>query len=343
MAITSTIVAHGDFEAHWPFVVDRMVERWHSQGTVCVVRLAKGDKRTLGEVLEQSADVTQLIVLGVPFSDRCLRQFEGLREAAFQPMYGKTACSDEQLAELRARGVEVYMQPTEGFWGESVAEFALALTLCGLRQIPQLYHEMMSSHEAWERYRPQRNEGPGKTGAQFSDNIRFTNGTVRGKRVRIVGAGNIASRYASFVHLMGAEVAAWDPFATDPSFHRSGSRKVWRLEELVRDAEIFAPMLPLTESTRNVVDEDLIRALPVGCLVVLATRATICHVPTLRERVVAGELALAADVFDVEPLPLDDPLLGLGHVVHTPHVAGRTRDANWQWAEDLLAQFRTPA
>ena len=53
----------------------------------------------------------------------------------------------------------------------------------------------------------------------------------------------------------------------------------------------------------------------------------------------ADELALAADVFDVEPLPFGDPLLGRDNVVHTPHLAGRTVDANVAWAQALLAQF----
>ncbi|MEX1018789.1 MAG: hypothetical protein WDZ49_03980 [Litorilinea sp.] len=52
-----------------------------------------------------------------------------------------------------------------------------------------------------------------------------------------------------------------------------------------------------------------------------------------------GELALEADVFDVEPLPADDPLLGRHNVVRMPHLAGRTRDANRQWAMDLVRQF----
>ncbi len=42
---------------------------------------------------------------------------------------------------------------------------------------------------------------------QFGDTVGFANGTVSGKRVRIVGAGNIASRYASFVKMLGADVA----------------------------------------------------------------------------------------------------------------------------------------
>ena len=52
------------------------------------------------------------------------------------------------------------------------------------------------------------------------------------------------------------------------------------------------------------------------------------------------ELALAADVFDVEPVPLDSPLLGRHNVVHTPHNAGRTRDANHAWVDDQIARFK---
>jgi len=44
-------------------------------------------------------------------------------------------------------------------------------------------------------------------------------------------------------------------------------------------------------------------------------------------------------VWDVEPLPLDDALLGRHNVVHTPHNAGRTMHANQQWAEALAVQF----
>jgi len=53
----------------------------------------------------------------------------------------------------------------------------------------------------------------------------------------------------------------------------------------------------------------------------------------------ADDLALAADVFDVEPLPPGHPLLGRANVVHTPHNAGRTRQANEAWAEDAISRF----
>jgi phosphoglycerate dehydrogenase-like enzyme len=209
-----------------------------------------------------------------------------------------------------------------------VSEFALGLTIAALRRIPQTHHAILSRLDDWD-YPMQ----------QFGDDPAFTNGTVEGKRIRIVGAGNIASRYASFVDMLGADVAAWDPYASEPSFHRSGARREWHLDKLVVDAEIFVPMVPLMPSTQGLVTAEHIDALPTGCLVILATRAGICDMEALRRRVLADELSLAADVFDIEPLPLDDPLLGRHNVVHTPHNAGRTKESNFRWAELLAEQF----
>jgi phosphoglycerate dehydrogenase-like enzyme len=334
--MTSLIVVHPDFDATWPLAADHLLALWQAQGPAELIRLGDDERRPLGQVVARPEAVTRLVSLGVPVTAACLERFVELREAAFQGTYGRLADNDELLA---ARGVRVYSQPSEGFWGQSVAEFGLALTLCGLRRIPQLHHQILTSSAPWDYSPPGRLGRPGARGAQYGDDPRFANGTIAGKRVRIVGAGNIASRYASFAHMLGADVAAWDPFAGEPCFHRAGARKEWHLDRLVRDAEIFAPMLPLTDSTRGIVTAEHIRALPQGCLVVLVTRAAICDMPALRARVLADELALAADVFDVEPLPLDDALLGRHNVVHTPHNAGRTRHANEQWAAALAAQF----
>jgi phosphoglycerate dehydrogenase-like enzyme len=257
-----------------------------------------------------------------------------LREAVFSP-----EPSIEVGDALAAAGVRTYVQPSEGFWGQSVAEFALALTLCGLRRIPQLHRAILTSPQPWD-YAPPGGVGrPGARGQQFGDDPNFANGTVEGKRIRVVGAGNVASRYASFVHKLGADVAAWDPFASEPCFHRTGARRELRLDSLFHDADIFAPMVPLTDETRGLVKREPLLSLPAAAWSSSSPGRPFCDMPTLRERVLADELALAADVWDVEPLPLDDPLLGRHNVVHTPHNAGRTREANLAWAENLATQF----
>lgn len=337
--MTSLIVVHPNFEAHWPFVADHFYHTWRGQDETHLIRLAKDESRPLGDVVPEPDAVTRLVCLGVPVTAACLARFSALREAVLRNAYAATPLDKESQRLLRERSVQIYEHPREGYWGQSVSEFALALTLCGLRRIPQLYSEMRSSHQAWARYSHQRNQGRGTLGEQFSDDARFTNGTVQGKRVRIVGAGNIGSRYASFVSALGADVAVWDPFAPEPGIHRAGARREWHLTQLLSDAQIFAPLVPLTESTRGLITAEHIDSLPAGCLLVLATRALVCDMEAVRRRVLADEIALAADVFDTEPLPLDDPLLGRHNVVHTPHIAGRTLDANRQWVADLAAQF----
>ena len=335
----SVVIVHPDVEAHWSFAADYAYQQWSEQGPTELVRLEPTDRRRVGEILASPGNITRLISWGAPFTEACLDEMPALTEVSFTSAYG-IAKSEVLADKLNARGVRRYSHPTEGFWGQSVSEFGLALTLCGLRRIPQTHHQIITDLSPWD-YSPPGGVGrPGQRAHQYGDDVRFTSGTVEGKRVRIVGAGNIASRYASFVKMLGADVAVWDPFASEPCFHRAGSRREYHLDRLPRDAEIFVPMVPLTDKTKGIVTAAHIESLPKGCLVVLVTRALICDIPTLRRRVLADELALAADVFDIEPLPLDDPLLGRHNVVHTPHNAGRTRQANEQWAQAVLTQFK---
>jgi phosphoglycerate dehydrogenase-like enzyme len=337
--VRSAILVHADFDRTWPFAADHLHRLWRQQGPVEFVRTAADAGLPASELLSDCAAVDRLVAFGVSVSDACLGRLAALREIAAPGPYRGTL-SDAQTAALRSRGVRVITHGSEGFWGESVSEFGLALTLCGLRRIPQLHREIVASLEPWN-YDPPGGAGrPGARGHQFGDDPRFTHGTLAGKRVRVVGAGNIASRYAAACHFLGADVAAWDPFATEPCFHRAGARREHHLDRLVRDAEIFAPMVPLTDATRGLVTAALVEALPRGCLVVLVTRANICDMGAIRRRVLDDTLALAADVFDVEPLPTADPLLGRHNVVHTPHNAGRTEHANRRFAEMLAEQFR---
>ena len=321
----TVIVVTPEFAAIWPLVPERIRELLEPMTDVTLVRLPLGDETAVSDAVDDPSSIARLIALGVGVTDDDLSALPALEEVFVSLGYR----APDGLSDLLAsRGIRQLSHGSEGFWGQSVSEFALGLTIAALRRIPQTHHAIISGLDEWE-YPLQ----------QFSDDPHFTNGTVEGKRVRIVGAGNIASRYASFMRMLGADVAAWDPYASDPSFHRAGARKEWHLDKLVEDAEIFVPMVPLTPATEGLVTEAHLRALPNGCLVVQATRAKIVDTVELRRRVLADELSLAADVFDIEPLSLDDPLLGRRNVVHTPHIAGRTKESNYRWAEMLVEQL----
>lgn len=328
------ILVRSEFERSWPLVADHMLQLWQAKGEVIFHRLSPGDERCASEILAGDAgDIDRLTLFGVPLTAACVTACSALREVAALKL------DDETTNAVESSGIHIYRQPSEGFWGESVSECAIALTLCGLRRIPQLHQAIQQGHAEWD-YSPRPDEpGQEKRGGQYCDDSRFVSGTVARKRISVIGAGNISSRYAQCMAGLGAEVKAYDPFASEPCFHLGNVKREWHLENVVKDVDIFAPMVPLMDATRGMVTAEMIDALPQGCLVVLITRANICDMEAIRRRVLADEIALAADVFDQEPLPLDDPLLGRHNVVHTPHIAGRTALSNERYAEKLAEQF----
>lgn len=334
--MSRTIVVGPLFEDVWPLAADHLRKLWDVDGSVDFHRLDETPEQVT-TIIENPEQVTELAALGVPVTDADIDALTGL-ESAFvmtDSMYGVNESVHERLNE---RGVAVHDHTNEGFWAQSVAEFGVGLTIDALRQIPQKHARMIESHEPWDLDQLD-NEFPGARGHQFADDPQFTNGTVAGTRVRVAGVGNIGSTYVDAVDSLGADVAAYDPYADEPCFHRTGARQVHSLETLVEDAEVFAPAVPLTDATEGLITSDLVHSLPDGCVVILITRAGVIDMDAIRERVLNDEIALAADVWDEEPLDLDDPLLDRHNVVHTPHIAGRTRDANQTWAELLDAHF----
>ena len=336
----SVICVHERFERNWPFAADYWHERWSAQGDCDLYRTEDAAAR-VPELVVNPGGVRRLAALGFPVEREDLEPFTALQE-----------CFCERRSELPASGIEAATRRGVTFiphrpdlyWGQSVAEFGLGLTICALRQIPQRSLAMTKDLAVWKFF-PEVGR-PGQPGSQMADDIRFSNGTIAGKRVRVAGLGNIGGRYASWCGSIGADVVAWDPFAAQAAFTLARAERRYSLLDLARDAQIFAPMLPPTDETFRLISREVIDALPVGCLVVQVTRAFVCDVEALYRRVLKDELALAADVFQTapggpgEPVPLDSPILGRANVVHTPHIAGRTVDANRAWVDDIVSRFR---
>ena len=207
----SVICVHERFDADWPFAADYWQERWKSEG--CELYRTEEPEVRAPQLVPDPASVQRLILLGLPAGSDDLAPFSALEEC-FHSSHRDLPKAG--LEEAAARGVQIVPHRPELYWGQSVSEYGLALTLAGLRRIPQLYAAMMKSHAPW-KYRPDVGR-PGQRGSQFGDDARFSSGTLGGKRVRIVGAGNIGARYASFCVAIGADVAIWDPFAPDATF-----------------------------------------------------------------------------------------------------------------------------
>ena len=132
----------------------------------------------------------------------------------------------------------------------------------------------------------------------------------------LVGYGRIGRRVAEKARAFGLEVVAYDPYAS------TADVDLLELDELLRRADILSLHVPLTPETRHMIGARELALLARGSLVINIGRGGLVDEDALVAALHSGHIAGAAlDVTEIEPLPLDSPLLGAPNVILTPHVA----------------------
>jgi D-3-phosphoglycerate dehydrogenase / 2-oxoglutarate reductase len=133
----------------------------------------------------------------------------------------------------------------------------------------------------------------------------------------LVGYGRIGRRVAEKARAFGLEVVAYDPYAT-----AADGVELLELDELLMRADILSLHVPLTPETLHMVGARELALLEPGSLVINIGRGGLVDEEALVAALHSGHIAGAAlDVTEIEPLPLDSPLLGAPNVILTPHVA----------------------
>lgn len=143
--------------------------------------------------------------------------------------------------------------------------------------------------------------------------------------VGLVGYGNIARRVGKIVAAMGARV-----------IHTSTAddgTPGWRtLPELLTASDIVSLHLPLTPETEGMIARDALASMRPKALLINTSRGQIVDENALVDALREGRLAAAGlDVFAVEPVAPDNPLLGLDNVVVTPHVVWYTKETMYRY------------
>ncbi|MBZ4487332.1 2-hydroxyacid dehydrogenase [Microbacterium sp. cx-55] len=96
------------------------------------------------------------------------------------------------------------------------------------------------------------------------------------------------------------------------------------LHAVLADTEILFLALPGSDSTRHVISDAELAALPDGALIVNVGRGPLIDTDALVDHVRRGRIRAALDVTDPEPLPEGHPLWTLPGVLIAPHVGGAT-------------------
>jgi phosphoglycerate dehydrogenase-like enzyme len=215
-----------------------------------------------------------------------------------------SAMPDVKVVQLLSAGVERWLPHLpegvtlcngRGVHGPATAELAVAGILAIIRQLP-----MFLAEQAEHRWTEVRTED------------------LDGKRVLVLGAGDIANHIADALAVFGARITFVARTARD------AIRGIDDLMTLLPDADILAIALPLTDETSGLIDAAALAALPDGAIVANVARGPIVDTEALTAQTTSGRLRAFLDVTDPEPLPADHRLWQAPNVVITPHVGGGT-------------------
>jgi phosphoglycerate dehydrogenase-like enzyme len=229
------------------------------------------------------------------------------------------------LKAAAARGVTVC---GTGGSATSTAELTWGLILALARHIPFEDQRMRMAGQAG--------------GAALGGGWQHTIGTgLDGKRLGLVGLGRQGQRVAQIGRTFGMKLLAWSQ-NLNPAQAKDSHAKAVSKEKLFSSADIVTVHYKLGPRSEGLVGAAELALMKPSAYLVNTSRGPIVDSAALIAALRSGSIAGAAlDVYDVEPLPLSDPLRTAPNVVLTPHLGYVTDDAYrvfyGEAAEDIVA------
>jgi len=210
------------------------------------------------------------------------------------------------LTSALGRGIPVFNAPYSNT--RSVAELVIGQAILLLRGIPEknaLLHKGI-----WQKAA----KGSFET---------------RGKKLGIVGYGNIGSQLSVLAESMGMKVYLYDVVTKLPL---GNATQVDSLEELMSECDVISLHVPETAQTKNMIGAKELGWMKPEGIFINASRGTVVDIDALAAALEAKQIAGAAiDVFPVEPKSNDEeflsPLRQFENCIITPHVGGSTMEA----------------
>lgn len=162
---------------------------------------------------------------------------------------------------------------------------------------------------------------------------------ISGKTLGLVGYGAIARETAQRATALGMDIIGFDPFlrAGDPQW---GNTDKVSLEALLSRADVVSLHVPLTDETKNLIDESALKSMKQDAILINAARGGVVNEVALAVVMRQGHLGGAAlDVFETEPVSAQDgaKFAGIPNLILTPHIAGVTDESNIRVSEVTVA------
>lgn len=220
-----------------------------------------------------------------------------------------------------ARGVVITNTP--GVLTETVADFAMALILATARRIVEA--DKYTRAGKWQSWMPMLFLGP----------------DIHHATLGLVGLGRIGAAVAKRARGFDMKLLYYDVIRR-ADLERDLELEFTSLEDVLRRSDFVSIHTPLTTETRHLIGARELRMMKKTAILVNTARGPIVDTQALGEALAAGVIAAAGlDVFEIEPIAKDHPLLRLDNVVAIPHIASASIETRAKMgtmaAENLLS------
>lgn len=264
-----------------------------------------GDERTLVDCPERY----EAVVCNSLFLYNPIERFTSLRVIQLT----RAGLDRVPLDDIRVRNIALHN--AAGVYSVPMAEFAV----CGILQLykqSRFFAANQTQHK-WEKHRGLLE--------------------LSGKRVCILGCGDVGCEIAKRLHAFGCHITGVNRTVRE----LSDFDEVLPLDKLAEAAsacDILVCCIALTPETRGIVSEEIFGCLYNGAMFVNVARGALADEAALTRWLQNGGCAVL-DVFEEEPLPESSPLWEMENVVLTPHnsfVGEGNRERLWETIKENL-------
>lgn len=306
------------------------------------------------------------IYIRAPFSETCLSELRKFFEVVYEPwtMNGERFYEDEMLDHLlrvrpdaliteldRVTAKVLTGYPKLRLIGDCRAMPAnIDIAACTAAKVPVLCTPARNAQAVAEMLvglllAMMRNLIPsvqwvkdGKWVAGATPYYLWMGSELNNKKVGFVGFGAVGRAAAKLLDAFGCDISFYDPFV---ELYDSRYRKR-ALEEVFSECDIVSIHLPVTEATRGLVSEKLLRSMKKNAVFANTARSAVVDYAALKkileEKRIRGAIL---DVLDTEPPSPEDLEIGrFPNVILTPHICGATYEVTDHQSEIMTKRIK---
>ena len=224
------------------------------------------------------------------------------------------------VAACTRRGIPVGNTP--GVLTETTADLAWALLMAAARRLPEGDRYVRDGR--WKTWGPLLLLGP----------------DVHGATIGIVGFGRIGQALARRAQGFGMRIVYHDVVQLPDDVTGPLGATYMPLEKLLAESDFVSLHVNLSEVTRHLINATTLAWMKPTAVLVNTSRGPVVDQRALADALREGTIwAAALDVTDPEPIPMDDPLVGMDNCLIVPHIASATRATRGKMAAMAAANL----